>query len=203
MNQTASIQEKMTKKEAREQLKLQLAQYLEQQPESLRSFDRWMKVLEWASMGVAVILFIVALVVSFLWKSVTVNVIPAAWFAFPACICLTMILTGVHTLVLKVFPPVAGPQTSAVGLSIPGVTNVKSQQLVTGREALGRGWAFTIGGLVGAAFWGLFAYAAYTLNWEILRPMITVLGVAMGVAIAASILLGIVKGVFQSTSRLR
>jgi len=203
MNPTENSQTKVAKKEAREQLKLQLTGYLEQQSKPMRTFDRWMKVLEWASLGVAAIVFVSALVVSFMWKSVPVNIIPAAWFAFPTCICLTMFLTGLHTLVLKVFPPVAGLSTSAVGLSIPGVTNIKSNQLVTGREALGRGWAFILGGLIGAAFWGMFAYASFTLNWDVLRPMITILGVAMGVAIAGSILLGIVKGIVQSASRLR
>ena len=201
MNQTTNLQETVSKKEAREQTRRQLAAYLEQQPGSVRAFDRWMKALEWLSMGVAAILFITALVISFLWKSVPAQAIAAAWLAFPASICFTMLLTGLHSLILKAYPPVVGPQTSAVGVSIPGVTKVKDQAFLTNREALGRGWTFLIAGMVGVAFWGLLAYAAWTLNWAMLGPMISIIGVALGVAIAGSILLGIIKGVVQAINR--
>ena len=50
MNQTASVQEVITEKGMREQLKQQLAQHVQEQPESTLSFHRWMKVLEAAGL---------------------------------------------------------------------------------------------------------------------------------------------------------
>jgi len=60
------------------QMKALLASYLEGQPENIRSFHRWMKVLEAISFGIVIIVFITALVLSIMWKSVRVKAVSTA-----------------------------------------------------------------------------------------------------------------------------
>jgi hypothetical protein len=82
MNNTASVLGFGTKEETKTQLKLQLAQYLENKPESTRAFHKWMRRLEVAGLVLIAITFAVALYFSIIWKSVNPNVIAIAWFAF-------------------------------------------------------------------------------------------------------------------------
>lgn len=188
MNETSNVQ-KLSDKEARQQLKLQLAQYLEQQSASKQAFHKWMKRLEAVSMGVILAAFLVALYFSIAWKSVNPLIIPIAWFAFAASGSLLIVLNGLHTAVLRVL--------------LPGILLGNKQKFVTGSGAMWIGLAFILGGLVYAAFWGLFAYATWTVNFEILRPLIGFLGVVMGVGIAVSILFKMFSTLFQKLSKFR
>jgi len=92
---------------------------------------------------------------------------------------LTMILLGLDAIILQAFPPVLWPG--------------KPPAFVTGSGAVWRGWAFIVGGLVAAALWGFFAYATWTQNWAMLRPLINVLGVVMTIAILYSIFKKVTK----------
>jgi len=184
MNQSASVQGFGTKKEAREQLKQRLAQYVEQQPESMQAFHRWMKRLELASMTLIAVAFIEAMVVSINWTAVSPTTIPIAWFFFAASVSPTMVLIGIHSIILLAFPPIV----------LPG----KLQKFVTGRDAMWSGWGFILGGLALAAFWGLFAYSVWTLNLAILEPLIGILGVGMGVMIVIGMLLTTYQKIFKS-----
>jgi hypothetical protein len=175
MNQTVSVQGDVTEKVAGEQLKQQLARYLEQQPDSMKAFHKWMKGLEAASLALIAAALILALYISIAWKNFEPKLIPTAWFLFAASVAPLLLLSGIHTLILRAFPT--------------SLMSGKAQKLVTGRGAIWAGCGFIVGGLVGVAFWGLFAYSAWTLNWALLIPMITVLGVAMGVMIIIGMLL--------------
>jgi len=179
MNKTTSVKGLRTEREAREQLRQQLAQYLAQQPESSQAFHKWMKRLEVASLALIVAAFILAMYVSIAWKSVDPLVIPVAWFIFAASVTPAMLLIGIHSIILRAFPPIV----------LPG----KMQKFVTGHGAFWPGWGFVLGSLAVAAFWGLFAYSVWTLNWAMLTPLISVLGLVMGIMIAASILFGMVQ----------
>ena len=203
MNQTATIQGVGTKKEAREQLKLQLAQYLEQQPASKQAFHRWMKALEVASLVSVTAVFILAMYVSINWTSVPGTAIATAWFAFPGSFSLTVLLLGLHTVILKAFPPVVGLHTVALQASSPIKVPGKQSKFVTGRAAVGRGWGLVVLGVVVGAFWGLFAYSVWTLNMALLEPLIRILGTVMGVGIAISILFMMVYTVIQKISKSR
>jgi hypothetical protein len=110
MNSTVSIEGAGTKKEAKEQLKLQLAQYMAEQPESMQEFHRLMKDMEIASLVIVAALFILAMVVSIDWTSVPPQAIPTAWFAFVGSFSLTILLVGLHAIILRAFPPVGGLQ---------------------------------------------------------------------------------------------
>jgi hypothetical protein len=93
-------------------------------------------------------------------------------------------LFGLHTLILKANPPIV----------VPG----QQQKFVTGSKAIGYGWALILGGLAGAAFWGLFAFYTGTFNLTMLEPMIRILGGILSVMIVAKILLSIYRSVTRS-----
>ena len=188
MNQTATFQGVGTKKEAREQIKLEFAQYLEQQPETSRIFHRWMKRFEWASLGIMLAVFIVAMVVSFNWKNVPQISIPVAWFFYAASLTPTMLLVGLHAIVLRAVPPAILPN--------------KTQKLVTGRKALWAGLGLILLGLIAGAFWGFMAYATWTLNWAMLIPLINILGITFGYGIAISILYSMIYKIFKSFQKV-
>ncbi len=183
MNQTMPAQETIAKNTTREQLKLQIAQYLEQQPESTRVFHKWMKGLEAASLCISIGIFILAMYLSINWQTVGGTAIATAWFAFPVSFSLTVLLYGLHTVVLRALPP----------FILPG----KNEVFVAGSKAVGRGWAFLLSGLAGMAFWGVIAYAVWTFNLSLLQPLISILGVVLGYGIAISILVSIVWAVYQ------
>jgi hypothetical protein len=201
MISTASVQEVGSKKAAREQLKLQLAQYVAEQPESRQAFHKLMKGLEIASLGFVMALFVIALYVSIDWTSVPPQAIPAAWFTFVASFSLTILLVGLHAIILRAFPPVGGLQYSlAHGYSpirVPG----RQTNFVTGREAVLKGWGLVVMGVVAGAFWTVFAYAAWTVNMVVLAPMITILATVLGIGIAASIVISIFQAIFKSVTR--
>jgi len=184
MNQTASVQGFGTKKEAREQLKQQLAQYVGQQPESTQVFHRWMTRLEMASLAVVAAVFVLAMYLSINWATVPTKTIPTAWFAFPVSFALTMVLVGLHAAILRAFPPVV----------LPG----KVQKFVTGSGAMWAGLGSILTGLAVASFWGLFAYSVWTLNLAMLEPLIGILGVVMGVGIVISMLVTTFQKIFKS-----
>jgi hypothetical protein len=201
MNNTASLKGIGTKKEAKEQLKLQLAQYVAEQPESRQTVHRWMKDLEVASLVIVAALFILAMVVSIDWTNVPPQAIPTAWFAFVGSFSLTIMLVGLHAVILRAFPPVGGLQYSMVHgyspIRVPG----KQSKFVTGREAVIKGWGVVVMGVVAGAFWVVFAYASWTINTAILAPMITILATMLGIGIAFSIVFSIFRSVFRSISR--
>jgi hypothetical protein len=185
MNQTTNVQKFATDKEAREHLKLQLAQYLAQQPEPTQSAHKWMKRLEAAGVGIIAAAFIVAMYVSVAWKSVNPIVIPIAWFAFAASVAPAMIFVGLDAITLRAFPPVVWPG--------------KLPKFVTGSSAVWVGGAFILLALVVVAFWGFFAYAVGTFNMAMVVPLVNILGVLMGIGMAVSI----VHSLYQKISHSR
>jgi hypothetical protein len=172
-------------KDAKENFKIQLAQYLGQQPKSIQSLHRWMMCLEIGGVGIIVAMFIMAMYVSIAWESVNPILIPIAWFIFAASISPEMIFLGLDVIFVRAFPPVP----------LPG----KLPKFLTGSGAVWTGWAFILGALTVAIFWGFFAYAVWTFNMAMVIPMINIFGVVMGIGITVSI----VYKLFQDFSRSR
>jgi hypothetical protein len=189
MNKTASIQGLGAEKETKEQLKQKINQYVEQQPESTRTFHKWMKRLEVASLVLIAAAFIVALYVSITWKSVNPTMIAIAWFIFAASASPTLVLVGIHSIVLRAFPAVV----------LPG----KNQKFSTGSGAVWAGWGSILSGLALATLWGLFTYSAWTSNMAMLGTLISILGVALGVGMAISIVVGMALKTVQMISKSR
>ena len=187
MNETTHVKEIRSDKEAREHLKLQLAKYVESQPEATQSFHRWMKRLEAAAAGIIAAAFIIALYLSFAWEHIDPILIPTAWFAFAASASPLAVLIGLHAIILKAFPPII----------LPG----KAQKFVTGSGATWSGAGSIVAGAALAAFWSLFAFATVTQNWSLLSPLIGFLGVVMGIGMAASLLGGMIYTTYKKISR--
>ena len=182
MNSQVSVQGPVV--ESKQDLRAQLAQYVEQQPESTLAFHKWMKRLEVAGAGIMATAFIVAMYVSVAWKSVNPIVIPIAWFLFAASAAPAMIFVGLDAITLRAFPPAVWPG--------------KQQKFVTGSGAVWAGGAFILLALVVAAFWGVFAYSVWTLNLAMLEPLIGILSVVMGVGIVISMLFTTFQKIFKS-----
>ena len=199
--QKTAVQNSAADKPSSEQLNAQLASYLEGQPENIRSFHRTMKVLESISFGIIITVFIIALVLSFMWKSIRVEAIPTAWLLLPVSASILMLLIGVHALVLRAFPPSGLFTTLQRGSSIH--LPRKSQGFVTGKAAEFTAWGLILLGLIAGAFFAVFAWSTWTVNWAILTPMITVLGVLMGVVIAVSIVGGMILSIYQKVFKSR
>jgi len=200
MKSTASIQNSETDKPSSEQLKAQLASHLEGQPENIRAFHRTMNVLEAISFGIMIIIFITALVLSFMWKTIPTEAIPTAWFLLPVSAAISTLLIAVHTLVLKASPP---GSFTVFRSGSPIRVHGKPQGFVTGKAAVVQGWILILVALIVGAFFAIFAWAAWTVNWAILTPMITVLGTLLGVGIAAGIVGGMILKTYQKLSKSR
>ena len=113
------------------------------------------------------------------WESVPQIWIPIAWFLFAASATPALILVGIHAIILRAYPPVV----------IPG----QAPKFVTGRSAQWAGVGYILGGLALAMFWGFFAYATRTQNWDLLAPLISILGVLMGFMIVVSMLFAVIQ----------
>jgi len=142
-----------------------------------------MKRLEVAGLGIILAIFLMALYVSFAWKSTPGNLIAVAWFVFVASAGPTLVLIGIHTLLLKAFPPIV----------MPGMP----QRFVTGRAAVWPGLGFILMGLAISLFWGFFAYTVGTFNLAMLEPLIRILGVGLGIVIAVGILFSIAQRIVK------
>jgi len=162
--------------------KAQLAQYLAEQPQSRRTFDKVMKALEMGGLALIAGYLAWAIYVSINW-SVPQNIV-AVWFAFPVSVVILLVLVGVHAAGLGAFPP------TALLSSMQG--------LVTGSKAVTTGVGFTATVLLAAVFWGAFAWGTWTENWAILEPLMHVLGVALGVGIAFAVVSDLYKRFFRS-----
>ncbi len=182
-----------TTKLSSKEIKALVASHLAEQPASVRSFHRLMNVLESISLGLIILVFIVALVLSFMWKSIPTQAIPTTWFLLPVSGAILLLLICVHGIVLRIFPPSSLYLVLQRGSSIP--FSGKTQQFRTGKAAVSLAWGLLVLGVVLGGFFATFAWAAWTVNWDFLTPMITVLGTFMGVAIAV----GIVGGMIAKT----
>lgn len=189
MNTTISIEKTATKNEERKQFELQLARHLEQQPESTLNIHRWMRRLEVVSAVITAVAFLAALVISFAWKSVDPRAVAIAWFVFAISASPILVLLGLDAVILRAFPAV----------SYPG----RPRMFVTGSGAVWRGWAFILLALIVAGFWGTFIYAVATLNMALIALFSTVLGVILGVGLAASIVVSMAYRLIHDISRSR
>ena len=158
MENRASLQQAMGAAKGTTNLRTPLDGYMEQQPESMQAFHRWMERLEVASLGIGIAAFIAAVVITINHVNrVPGNAIWAVWFIVPACFISPLgFLLGLHTAILRACPPIR--------------MNVERKAFLTGLPAVGLGWTLMVGSLVVAAYWGMGAYAF--INPDILSILI-------------------------------
>jgi hypothetical protein len=168
----------------RQEVKAQLANHVVQQPESKQAFHKWMKVLEVASLALVAAAFAVAMYISINHTAVSGTAIATAWFAFPVSVALLMILIGVHAIGLRAYFPIV----------LPG----KPQRFVTGSKAVWSGMGLIAIGLIAAAFWGTFAWAAWSGDMGLIMVYGRILGTAMGVVIPVAMVAALFQQIFRS-----
>ena len=181
---TTNVRKFATDKEAREHIKAQLAEYLAQAPKFTQSAHKWMKRVDVAGIGIVVAAFAVALYGSFAWAAVNPAMIPVAWFFFATCLSLMVVLTGLHAILIRAYPPVI----------LPG----KVQKFVSGSAAVWIGAASIVGGLILAALWVAFAYSTATFNLAMIAPLMNILGIVVSIGIVLSIVIAIYQKATQS-----
>jgi hypothetical protein len=199
--QKTSSQNVATQNISSQQLKTQLAIYLQEQSENIRSFHRVMKALESIALGIIIIIFITALVLSFMWKTIPAGAIPAAWFLLPTSVAGLMLLIAVHALRLHAFPP--SSLYSIYQGGSPTRLFEKYQQFVTGKAADTQALILILIALMVGVFFTIFAWASWTVNWAILTPMINISGVALGIIIAVGIVGAMLLKTYQKFSKSR
>jgi hypothetical protein len=181
MAKQASIQQDVVVDELNPDLKQQLAEYVAEQPASRQAMHRWMNWTIIVSMAVPVGLFIRALYLSIIWKRIDPIQIPVAWFLFMAGGTLPILLTGLHAVLLRAFPPI--PPIGA--------------KFVTGSKAVWSGGGMMVIALLIAALWGLFAYSVWAQNMAMVQVMVDILTAVIGVGVTVAI----VFSLYQKLSR--
>jgi len=126
---------------------------------------------------------------------------PAPGFLLPVSGTILLLLICIHAIGLKVFPPSSLYIVLQKSAAIP--FSEKSRQFRTGKAAVALAWGLIALGVVLGSFFALFAWAAWTVNWEFLTPMITILGTLMGVTIAVGIIGGILAKLYQQVTKAR
>ena len=182
MKTEGMIREAGAASEAKSDSRAQLAQYLAQQSQSRRTFDKAMKILEVAGLIIIAGYLAWAIYVSINWSAP--QQIVAIWFALPVSVAALLILVGVHAAGIKAFFPVI----------LPG----GPQEFVTGSKAVTMGVGFIAALLLAGGFWGAFAWGIWTANWALLEPLAHILGVVVGVGAVVAVVSELYKKLFRS-----
>jgi hypothetical protein len=159
----------------------QLARYIMQQPQSRRTFDKVMKVLEVAGLALIAGYLAWAIYVSINWSAP--QRIAAVWFAIPVTVVALMMLVGVHAAGLGAFFPVI----------LPG----GPREFVTGSKAVATGVGFAGIALLVGAVWGAFAWGIWTNDWALLEPLTYILAVVVGVGAVVAVVSDLYKKLFR------
>jgi hypothetical protein len=157
---------------SKEEMVGRLAHYLEQQPESVRASDRLMKRLEVASLVLPLAALVAAIVLIATSGASLGKSIPAAVFGVWGCFAPCLFLVGLHSVVIRAFPPVR---------FLMAEQTVKSPGFFTGAEAVGIGVVIMVAALFFAACCAMGAYAFFDPNiLEVLIPVIIVFSIGTG-----------------------
>jgi hypothetical protein len=197
MNSTVDLSEAGTLAAPAHDLRAQLAEYVAQQPASKQSFHKWMQIAEWVSLALPVAVFAIAFYLSFAWQNVEVKMIPIAWFCFPLSFTPFLILVGLHSIGLGAWPP-TGLFGKTMRIYFPMTGQDRTVSLRMMGKAVAWGWGTIVVALALAAFWAAFAWAVWASNLALLKPLLKILGIALGVMIVGRILLSIYQNITRS-----
>jgi hypothetical protein len=168
--------------EAKLDARAQLAQYLAEQPESRRTFDKVMKGLELGELALVAGYVAWAIYVSINWS--VQREIAAVWLACPVILAVLLALVGIHAAGLRAFLPVI----------VPG----GPQEFVTGSKAVDMGLGLAVTILIVGAFWGAFAHGLWTENWAMLIPLVGVVAAVAGVGAIIALISDLYRRFFRS-----
>ena len=156
-----------------------------------------MQIAEWLALALIAAVFVVALYVSFNWTTVPQVAIPTAWFCLPLSATLLVLLIGIHAIVLRAFPPTS-LMGSQMRIYVPlAGKRGEPMSLQVGRAALAWGWGCIMLAVCAAVFFGLFAYAVWTVNMAMLEPLIRILSTTLGIGMVVAILYSVYRGIVR------
>ena len=157
---------------SKEEMVDRLARHLEQQPNSVQASDKLLKRLEVASLVLPVAALVAAIVLIATSGASLEKSLPAAvfgvWGFFAPCI----FLIGLHSIIIRAFPPVRFLMAAEAKNSLGFLTESK---------AVGAGVYIMLAALVFAACCAMGAYAFFDQSiLSILIPVIIVFSVGSG-----------------------
>jgi len=157
---------------SREEMVGRLARYLEQQPESVRASDKLMKRLEVASLILPLAGLVAAIVLIVTSGASLGKSIPAAVFGVWGCFALCVFLVGLHSVVIRAFPPIR---------PLMAAQTERSRGLFTGSEAVGMGVFIMVATVFFGACCAMGGYAFFNPDiLKVLVPVIIVFSVGSG-----------------------
>jgi hypothetical protein len=157
---------------SKEEMVDRLARHLTRQPESVRASDKLMKSLEVASLILPLAALVAAIVLIATSSASLSESIPAAVFGVWGCLAPCIFLIGLHSIIIRAFPPVR---------YLMAAQTKKSPGFFTGSTAVGMGVFIMVAALVFAACCAMGAYAFFNPNiLSILIPVIIVFSVGSG-----------------------
>ena len=157
---------------SKEEMLERRARYLEQQPKSVRASDKLMKRLELASLILPLAALVAAIALVATSGASLEKSIPAAFFAIWGCLAPCIFLIGLHSVLIRAFPPVR---------TLMAAQTKKSPGFFTGGEAVGMGVFIMVAALVFAACCAMGAYAFFNPDiLDVLIPVIIVFSVGSG-----------------------
>jgi len=167
----------------------QYAQYLEQEPESRLTLHRWVKRFQAASVGLAVGVFVKALIVSINWTHAAPLEIPFWWMCFALGGVLPTVCLGLDVIILRAaaFPVRFG--------------NIRQMVTVTGGRAVIMGLGFIVVALAWAGFVLAIAYSTVTFNMDLLQVAIRIFTAVVGVGVTILILSTLVRNVSRTPAK--
>jgi hypothetical protein len=170
MSEVTSIQRETEAVESREETGSELARYMEQQTEPIRTSHKLLLAVELVGAILYIGLLVLAIWVSVTWKTHSELAIPRWWMASQVSAALLVVILGLHTLVVKAFLPIPYPNGK--------------ETIVTGRKAVRQGWMLVgLGPLWGAAWGGMYLFivlsGAEPLDTFI--PFVVILSIGVGV----------------------
>jgi hypothetical protein len=170
MSSQATVQQAVVV--SKEEMVGRLARHLEEQSEPVRASDRLMKGLEVASLALPLAGLVAAIVLIITGGASLGKSIPAAVFGVWGCFALCLFLVGLHTVVIRAFPPIR---------VLMAEQTQKSWGFFTGSEAVGIGIFIMVAAVFFAACCAMGAYAFFDPNiLEILIPVIIVFSIGTG-----------------------
>lgn len=188
MKEATTVQPEATLADSRQEANARLAEYVEQQPKSVQTAHTVLSVLMAVGVVLVIGLFIVALYVSFTWKSYGELAVPRWWMAWGVSVGLWLVVFGLDILILKADPPYIMPGTGPSRDKASG----ERRWYVTGPRAARQGRIYIGLGVLYAVLWAGMYLVISLWSEDPLSSFITfVLGLTfltVVVAIASSVI---------------
>ena len=167
----------------------QYAQYLEQEPESRLTLHRWVKRFQAASVGLAVGVFVKALIVSINWTHAAPLEIPFWWMCFALGGVLPTVCLGLDVIILR-----------AAVLPIR-FDKIRKVVTVTGRQAVIAGMGIILAALAWGGLIVALAYSMVTFNRDMMQVTIGIFTALVGIVFVVQFLSTLIRDLSRTPAK--